>query len=107
VALLVELLSEDPYEFDALVLLGRSLLDDGRPGQALEAFDRVLRFVPDHAEALFHRGVALARERHFSEAVSAWDQVVQLSPGAEMVSAARSRARSARDLQHILAAGGS
>jgi tetratricopeptide (TPR) repeat protein len=106
IALLVELLSADPYEFEALLLLGRALLDDGRAAQALEAFDRILRFVPQHAEALFYRGVALARERQFADAVGAWDQVVQLAPGAELATAARSRARSARDLQHILAAGG-
>jgi tetratricopeptide (TPR) repeat protein len=106
VALLVDLLSADPYEFDGLLLLGKALLDDGRPARALEAFDRILRFMPEHAEALFHRGVALARERQFAAAVGAWDQVVQLAPGAELASAARSRARSARDLQHILTAGG-
>lgn len=106
VAMLVELLTADPYEFDALLLLGRALLDDGRPRQALEAFDRIIRFLADHGEALFYRGVALARERQFSDAVSAWDQVVQLAPGAEIATAARSRARSARDLQHILATGG-
>lgn len=106
IALLVDLLSADPYEFDALLLLGRALLDDGRAAQALEAFERILRFVPQHAEALFHRGVALARERRFTDAVTAWDQVAQLAPGAELATAARSRARSARDLQHILAAGG-
>jgi tetratricopeptide (TPR) repeat protein len=106
IALLVDLLNADPYEFEALLLLGRALLDDGRAAQALEAFDRILRFLPQHAEALFYRGVALARERQFADAVGAWDQVVQLAPGAELATAARSRARSARDLQHILAAGG-
>jgi tetratricopeptide (TPR) repeat protein len=104
IVLLVDLLSADPYEFDALLLLGRALLDDGRARQALEAFDRILRFVPQHPEAHFYRGVALARERQFTQAVTAWDQVVQLAPGAELATAARSRARSARDLQHILAA---
>ncbi len=43
------------------LLLGRRLLDDGRPDGAIEAFDRVLSFDPDHAAALFHRGVTLAR----------------------------------------------
>jgi tetratricopeptide (TPR) repeat protein len=104
IVLLVDLLSADPYEFDAQLLLGRALLDDGRARQALEAFDRILRFVPQHPEAHFYRGVALARERQFTQAVTAWDQVVQLAPGAELATAARSRARSARDLQHILAA---
>ncbi|MGE5091227.1 MAG: tetratricopeptide repeat protein, partial [Bacillota bacterium] len=101
--ILVDLLSADPYELEALTLLGRALLDDGRPARALEALDRVLRFDPDHAAALFYRGVALARERQFRDAVSAWDRVVQLQPTGELAAQARTRARSARDLEHIFA----
>ncbi len=103
---LVDLLSADPYELDALTLLGRTLLDDGRPSRALEALDRVLRFDPDHAGALFFRGVALARERQFRDAVSAWDRVVQLEPTGQFASQARARARSARDLEHIFSPAG-
>ncbi len=106
VALLVDMLSADPYEFDALLLLGRALLDDGRTAQGLEAFARILRFLPEQTEALFYRGVALARERQFTAAVDAWERVVQLGPSTELATIARSRARSARDLQHILTAGG-
>ena len=62
------MLTADPYDLDALTLLARTLLDDGRPGQALEALDRVLRFDPDHCAALFYQGVALARIRHFRRA---------------------------------------
>jgi tetratricopeptide (TPR) repeat protein len=103
VSFLVPVLETDPYDFDALALLGRALLDDGRTGRALEAFDRVLRFVPDHLLALFHRAAALARVRQFRAAVEAWDRVIQLEPGGALAGEARSRARSARDLEHILA----
>jgi cytochrome c-type biogenesis protein CcmH/NrfG len=99
-------LAADPYDFDALTLLGRALLDDGRPQEALQAFDRVLRFDPEHTGALFYQGVALARERHFRRAVSSWDRVVQIEPSSQLASQARSRARSARDLQHILSGAG-
>ena len=103
VGVLVGMLSTDPYDFEALTLLGRALLEGGRSADALQALDRVLRFQPDDAQALFHRGAALARERHFHEALACWDRVVQLQPVGALAMQARSRARSARDLAHILA----
>jgi len=101
---LIRLLETDPWELEALTALGRALLEDGRTTQALEAFARVLRFDPDHAGALYHTGAALARQRRFDEAVEAWERVVQLDPAGQYAGQARSRARSARDLQHIFAA---
>src|SRR5688572_27921898 len=100
------MLSAEPYDLEALTLLGSTLLDDGRPHQVLEAFARVLRFEPDHVGALFHRGVALARLRDCPAAVRVWDRVIQLQPSGQLATQARSRARSARDLQHILSAEG-
>jgi cytochrome c-type biogenesis protein CcmH/NrfG len=64
----------------------------------------VLRFDPEHAGALYHQGAALARQRHFDQAVVAWERVVQVDPTGPYAAHARSRARSARDLQHIFAA---
>jgi tetratricopeptide (TPR) repeat protein len=104
IAVLIRLLETDPYELEALTALGRALLDDGRTVQAVEAFARVLRFDPDHAAALYHQGAALARQRYFDRAVDAWERVVQLDPSGPYAAQARSRARSARDLQHIFAA---
>jgi tetratricopeptide (TPR) repeat protein len=103
IGVLIRLLETDPYELEALTALGRALLDDGRTAQALEAFARVLRFDPEHAAALYHQGAALARQRHFDQAVEAWERVVQLDPSGPYAAQARSRARSARDLQHIFA----
>jgi tetratricopeptide (TPR) repeat protein len=104
IQVLVRVLEADPYELEVLTALGRALLDDGRTTQALEAFERVLRFDPEHAGALYHEGAALARQRQFDQAVQAWERVVQLDPAGPYASQARSRARSARDLQHIFAA---
>jgi tetratricopeptide (TPR) repeat protein len=103
ITVLIRLLETDPYELEALTALGRALLDDGRTSQALEAFARVLRFDPEHAAALYHEGAALARQRKFPQAVQAWERVVQLDPSGPYAVEARSRARSARDLQHIFA----
>lgn len=101
---LVELLTTDPYAVDALVLLGKVLFEQGRIDEALESFGRALRFDGEHAAALFHSGDVLARKRRFEEAVEAWDRVSQIDPSGPFAAPARSRARSARDLQHIFAA---
>jgi tetratricopeptide (TPR) repeat protein len=103
---LVGLLEADPYELEALTALGRALLEDGRTNQALEAFTRVLRFDPQHTAALYNQGTCLARQRRFDEAVQVWERVIQLDPDGPFATEARSRARSARDLQHIFAAAG-
>ena len=101
---LVRLLQADPYELEALTALGRVLLEDGRTQQALEAFSRVLRFDPEHSAALYNQGTCFARQRQFDDAVQAWERVIELDPDGPFATEARSRARSARDLQHIFAA---
>ncbi|MGH7657108.1 MAG: tetratricopeptide repeat protein, partial [Gemmatimonadales bacterium] len=102
IQLLVSSLDTDPYDIDALILLGRTLVDAGRPARALEAFIRVLRFEPDRPEALYHAGVALTRLRRFADAVRAWERVTRLSPQSDLAKSARAQSRSARDLQFIL-----
>jgi predicted TPR repeat methyltransferase len=72
----------------------------------MEAFARVLRFDPDHAATLYHQGTGFARQRQFDLAVQAWERVIQLDPNGPFATEARSRARSARDLQHIFAGAG-
>ena len=105
VELLIALLLDEPWDLDALLLLGRCLLDDGRPERAIEAINRLLKFDPENDSALFHLGVSFARMRRYGEAVIAWEQVVHVAGSGAFAQAARSRARSARDLQHIFAAG--
>ncbi|HEU5170556.1 MAG TPA: tetratricopeptide repeat protein, partial [Gemmatimonadales bacterium] len=104
IPVLVRVLEADPYELEALTALGRALLEDGRTGQALEAFARVLRFDPEHPAALYHQGTCFARQRRFDQAVHVWERVIQLDPDGPFAAEARSRARSARDLQHIFVA---
>jgi tetratricopeptide (TPR) repeat protein len=101
---LVDALSANPYELEALVLLGRVLLEQGRLADAESAFARVIRFDPEHLGALFHVGEAWARDRRFAEAVEAWDRIIQLDAAGPLAAQARIRARSARDLEHILSA---
>jgi len=53
---IVALVRRDVYHFTALIALGEILIDLARESDALKAFERVLRFDPNHAEALrYHR----------------------------------------------------
>ncbi len=52
--ILVRLLHSDIYHFDALILLGETLVDMGREDDARNAFERVIRFDPNHAGAMQH-----------------------------------------------------
>jgi len=101
--LLIPVLETDPYDFDALVLLGRCLLDQGRADKAAEAFSRVLRFQPDRTESWYHLGAARNGDRRYEEAIEAWEQVIHLAPTSDYATAARKNARSAKDLAHIFA----
>ena len=51
---LVRLLHTDIYHFGALILLGETLLDLGRESDARRAFERVIRFDPNHQVAMRH-----------------------------------------------------
>jgi tetratricopeptide (TPR) repeat protein len=101
IARLADLLEQDPYDLDALLLLGRSLLEDARASSALEAFRRVLKFDTEHVAALFYEGVVLARLRRYREAVHVWERVTRLEPSGPFAQRARMHARTAVDLQHI------
>ncbi|MEP6572605.1 MAG: tetratricopeptide repeat protein [Gemmatimonadota bacterium] len=105
VDLLVDILHREPWDLDALLLLGRCLLEDGRADRALEALRRLLRFDPENQSALYHTGQALARLQQYPEAVRAWERVIQVDAGGPFAQLARTHARSARDLQHIFARG--
>ncbi|MDQ6690592.1 MAG: tetratricopeptide repeat protein [Gemmatimonadota bacterium] len=48
----VALVRRDVYHFAALIALGEILIDLARENDALNAFERVLRFDPNHSEAL-------------------------------------------------------
>jgi cytochrome c-type biogenesis protein CcmH/NrfG len=103
--MLADLLADHPAHLDALVALGRALLDDGRPAQALAAFERLLRYDQHHVGALFLSAVAESRLRRFREAIACWERVVALDPGSSLAARARSFAKTAIDLQHLFPAG--
>jgi cytochrome c-type biogenesis protein CcmH/NrfG len=98
---LADMLEQDLYDLDALLLLGRALIDDKRNDEALAAFRRALKFDPEHTGALFYLGVTLAKLQRYAEAVAAWDRVTRIDPGGPFAQRARVHARTAVDLQHI------
>jgi predicted Zn-dependent protease len=49
---IVALIRRDVYHFAGLIALGEILIDLARESDALRAFERVLRFDPNHSEAL-------------------------------------------------------
>ena len=52
---IVALIHRDVYHFAGLIALGEILMDLARETDALHAFERVLRFDPNHADALRYR----------------------------------------------------
>ncbi len=97
-ALLVELLVRDPYNFDGLLSLGETLMEIGRPVDAANAFHRILTFDGDHVGALYYDGVLLAEQKRYREAVAQWTRVSDLEPAGEFARRARRDARTADDL---------
>ena len=101
--LLVDLLSVDSYEFDALLLLAQVLTTDGRFKQAREALARILKFQVDDVAALYYLGEVQLQLRDYEGAKESWLRVVELDPANEFAHRALSQLRSAKDLEHIFA----
>ena len=98
VALLVDLLQGDSYNFEALIALGETLLTMGRTADASTAFTRVRRFDPTHVGAIFYDGVLSAGEKRYRDAVASWQRVIDLEPAGEFARRARREMRTAQDL---------
>ena len=77
---LVDLLKRDPYNLDALLALGETLLALERRPDARTAFERIVRFDPDHAGALYYQGVLLAELHRYRDAIGKWQRVVDVEP---------------------------
>ncbi len=102
--LLVELLERDAYNFEALIALGETLLALGRREDAAYAFQRVLRFEPRHAGALYQTGLLLAAEKRWREAIVCWERAIDAEPAGDYARQARREMRSAQDLLTVFGA---
>jgi cytochrome c-type biogenesis protein CcmH/NrfG len=101
VNLLVDLLTQEPSNVEALLGLGRALMEDGRLDAALQVLRRVMAFDEKHAGAHFFAGVVLAQLKRYREAVGLWERVIALDPAGPFALEARKHTRTALDLQHI------
>jgi cytochrome c-type biogenesis protein CcmH/NrfG len=100
------LLERDPYNFDALLELGETLLAMGQKQDAVQAFHRILRFDPEHVGALYYDGVLLNEQKRFRDAIERWTLVIDRAPAGEFARRARRAMRTATDLQAIFARAG-
>lgn len=63
---------------------GITLMDTGRLNEALQAFQRALKYDPAFAIAAYNQGVLLAHQRKLSEAAQSFRQAIRLRPALAM-----------------------
>lgn len=73
-------LRQDPGDVDALLDLGKVLLDMNRVSEAAEKYRRVLELEPDNADAHFALGELAERQNSPKEAIAQYDVVFRLDP---------------------------
>jgi len=71
---------QNPQAWLAENNLGKVILDDGRPEEAVPHFEAALRTKPDFAEAHTNIGTALFQMRHVPEAIAQFEAALQLDP---------------------------
>ncbi len=96
--ILVELLQRDLSNVAALHALAETLWVMGRTADAAVAVERILLFDREHAGAWYLTGAIAAARRSFTEAVAAWDRVLELEPSGE---SARRAARALQSVQEL------
>ena len=69
-----------PDDAELLNRRGVALLELGRPGDALESFERVLAADPDHLDALGNYGNALLKLNRPAEALAAYERALTTTP---------------------------
>lgn len=72
------LLAEQPWQFDALRLLGAALAARGEHSRAVDEYDRALRMREDFAEVWALRGAALSRLQRHAEAAASYQRAAAL-----------------------------
>lgn len=63
--------------------LGVMYRRSGNPGKAVESFDRALAIKPDHAVAMYNKGIVLMHDlKEPGKAVEIWEKLLQVNPDA-------------------------
>ncbi len=73
------ILARDPFNADALHLLGIAERDQGRPVEALRQLQRVVHLRPQFAEAHGNLGLVLAELGRHQEAVAAYQRAIEIN----------------------------
>jgi choline-sulfatase len=73
-------LAAEPDNRLALLRSGASLVELGRPREAVPRLERLVGLDPDHAEARYELADALARSGERVRAIAAWQEVLRLQP---------------------------
>jgi tetratricopeptide (TPR) repeat protein len=68
-------------QFRALLKKGMQHASQGRYSQAIKAYDKAIKAVPDNFTAWFNKGNSLLEMRRFREALQSFNKVTTLSPG--------------------------
>jgi tetratricopeptide (TPR) repeat protein len=95
-----------PQDASVHLLLGRLNVAEGRPGEAVDALRRALRFDPLMAAAHRVLGFALVASGRFAEAVEQWDQWERLAAHSEPESAHLDAVRRAKTAAQTLSGAG-
>jgi Flp pilus assembly protein TadD len=85
-ALLSELLSDEPERAELHALRGHTLLEkhrgssDGLPREVMDSLKRAIELDPDQARALYARGLIYQRAGDGKKALAAFRRVLQVDP---------------------------
>jgi tetratricopeptide (TPR) repeat protein len=71
------LLSEQSSRIGSLLAKGQSLLDAGKPMEAMGCYNDILRIDLNHPEALVKRGLVLERLKQDEEAIQCYDRAIK------------------------------
>ena len=74
-----------PAQIEALFQLGRLYFNSGRVDNAINAFQIVIRFVPNHSNAHYALGVAYQQKGMKEQALAEFQIVLGLNPGNEEI----------------------
>jgi choline-sulfatase len=86
-AILESVLGESPGNVSALILLGSSRIEAGRPLEAVEPLRRAAELAPHKADTQFNLGLALLGSGDAAGAAEAWRRTLRLAPRYEAAAA--------------------
>jgi tetratricopeptide (TPR) repeat protein len=79
-AVLDPILSQEPQNVRAILLLGRVRLEQGRTEESMQLFDQAMKLDPQLLEARVWKGNALAASHRWPEALTMYESVLQADP---------------------------